>query len=84
MTQKDVIIRWLSIQDDWIPSFKLRGISTPFGFIGSQGDRRCRELFEAGKIQRKLIGKYVYYKVEPKPMRIYKVEGMDKIIKLSY
>ncbi len=61
-TQKDIIVEYLSAVDKWLPGYKLSGVETPFGFIGSQGDRRCRELENSGDIQRRLNGKYVEYK----------------------
>jgi hypothetical protein len=84
MTQEEILKRQLSACNDWVPAFKLRGVSTPFGFLGHQADRRLRKMAEEGKIQRKIINGYVYYKIEPLPVRILKVEGIDKIIKLSY
>ena len=72
MIQKEILIKYLQDAEDWIPSYKLRSINTNSGFLGSQGDRRARELFEDDKIERKMIGKYVYYKAK-KPVRIEKL-----------
>jgi hypothetical protein len=61
MTQAQIIKLQLSKTDEWIPAFKLRSVNTSDGWIGHQGDRVCRKLAENGEIQRKLVGKYVYY-----------------------
>ena len=61
MTQKQIIIKHLEAVNDWIPAYELRGLDTQFGFLGHQSDRRCRELFNEGKIERK-IARFVYYR----------------------
>jgi hypothetical protein len=64
LTQKQAIISYLRWVNDWIPSYKLRSLETPFGWIGIQGDRRARELAQEGKIDHKIEGKYSYYKAK--------------------
>ena len=60
MTQKKIIKMVLG--EDWTPSYKLIMRETDYGWLGSQADRRCRELAEAGEIERRLNGKYVEYR----------------------
>lgn len=84
MTQKQIIKAYLrDAQGAWIPAYKLRSVSTPYGWIGHQGDRICRKLAEEGEIERTLIGRYAHYRAkQPKSFTIYKVEGLDKEIKI--
>lgn len=53
-------------------SYQLQQKETPFGFIGSEGDRRARELAQDGYydskkrryyIERRKVGKYAEYRV---------------------
>lgn len=76
LSQKQIILRHLREINVWVPSFKLRGIPTKFGFIGHQGDRRCRELAHEGKIQHKLIGAYVYYRLAPPMIEVSRSENI--------
>lgn len=86
MTQKQIIIRHLQTKNDWTPAYKLRGVATVFGFIGHQGDRRCRELCENGKLEHKIEGGYAWYRVKSLSYKPYKVllpdGSVDKIINL--
>jgi len=43
MTQKEIILNYLRSVREWVPSYKLRSVYTPFGWVGHQGDRRARE-----------------------------------------
>jgi hypothetical protein len=61
-TQKQIIIRYLQELNEWTPAYKLRGVGTPFGFIGHQGDRRCRELAAEGKVEHKIENGFSYYR----------------------
>lgn len=61
MTQKEIIKKLLT--NDWTPSYKLLMVNTPYGWLGSQADRRARELACDGEIERKIDGKYVYYRL---------------------
>lgn len=71
MTQKDLILEvLLRNSDDWIVSHQLIKTDTPWGYIGIDGLRRCRDLVAEGKIESKLgreIGKdprFVYYRIK--------------------
>lgn len=44
MTHKEIILKHLNDIKDWVFEYKLRGIDTKCGWLGSQGDRRAREL----------------------------------------
>ena len=63
----DMICLYLAERGDWIESYRLSKVQTPFDWIGSSGERRCRELAEDGTheykgtiytIERRKIGKY--------------------------
>ena len=75
-TQKHLIIKYLEQLNDWIPAFKLRGQRTDLGFLGHQADRRARELYEAGLIERRLNGKFAEYKSKkPEIKQTYNIIG---------
>ena len=77
MTDKSKILRTLEENpNNWFPNFKLQSVQTNFGWVGSAGGRRCRELYEAGLIERKLIGKIAHYKSKkPEIKQIYNIVG---------
>lgn len=85
MTLKQTILKHLDERKDWLPAYKLQSVETSFGWIGSSGSRRCRELYEAGLIERRLNGKYVEYRHKSPKVETYRVIGnRDKQeIKLS-
>lgn len=72
MTQKNILVAYLrSRPRDWIPAYQLRSVRTPFGWLGHQADRRARELAEAGLVERKIEGKYSYYRaLAPKRIEV--------------
>lgn len=43
-TQHEIIVAYLWQQRDWLPTHSLMGVKTAFGFIGSAGHVRAREL----------------------------------------
>lgn len=71
-TQWHIIVRYLHQQrPNYIPTFKLQSIETEFGFIGSSGEQRVRELARndpaipkelIGKIEKRREGKYEYFR----------------------
>ena len=75
MTLKEIIIAHLKRIGDWEPEYKLRAIETNFGWIGSSGDVRCRELAREGQLERKIEGKYAYYRVKKSSL----IEELRKI-----
>ncbi len=44
ITQHEIVLRYLNNQGSWVKSFNLRGVETDWGSIGTQGDKRAREL----------------------------------------
>lgn len=68
MKQRDIILRLLSFRGDYVPSWELEKVSTEWGYIGTSGLKRCRELRAEGKIEQKDVGKFVYYRIKKEQM----------------
>jgi hypothetical protein len=58
-----------------VPTYRLQSVDTDFGFIGSSGERRVRELARnapgipaelVGKIEKKREGKYEWFRNRPR------------------
>ena len=73
-TQWHIIVAHLWKVRDWQPTHLLQGRETDFGFIGSSGEQRVRELARNdacippelfGKIEKKREGKYEYFRYRP-------------------
>lgn len=73
MTQRQIVLKVLEESHDWVPSYDLVKRSTVWGWIGTSGDRRARELYEMGLAERKEEGQYAYFRMklkEPMQMRL--------------
>ena len=87
-TQKEIILNVLkNATSEYTVGYKLEKVSTEWGWLGNQAGRRLRELENEGKIERKLIGRYVHYrikKIEPIKASMYrptvKIELQRKLI----
>lgn len=66
MTQQQIILKLLEESNEWTPSYDLVKRSTKYGWIGTSGDRRARELAEMGLVERKEEGQYAYFRVKQK------------------
>jgi hypothetical protein len=44
MNQKEIILKYLNDKRNWVFNYKLSGLQTRYGWLGSQADRRAREL----------------------------------------
>lgn len=44
MTQKEIILKHLNDIRDWVFSYELQGKQNKYGWLGSQADRRARQL----------------------------------------
>jgi hypothetical protein len=60
-TDSERIVAYLWYVGDWQPTHALRSVETPFGWIGSAGDVRVRELARNDCVDK------LKYKVESKP-----------------
>ncbi len=43
-TQHQILVMFLGDRRDWVPAHELQKLSTPYGYLGSAGDVRAREL----------------------------------------
>jgi hypothetical protein len=59
-----IIMDYLRDIDDWVLAGKVHGIDTPYGWIGFRGDRNCRDLIEAGKLEKKPNEKLCWVRVK--------------------
>lgn len=83
MTQKDLVIRYLQERGNIIPA-KIAGLIYLGHMFGSETSKRCRELRKQGVLQSYNDGKFEVFKLaKPVMYQTFKVEGMDKIIKLQ-
>jgi hypothetical protein len=73
-TQWHIIVAALWKTKEWTPTFRLQSVETEFGFIGSSGEQRVRELARndacipaelVGKIEKKREGKFEYFRYRP-------------------
>jgi hypothetical protein len=53
MYQKEIVLHVLKMNRKWTPSYDLIRVSTPWGWLGSSGDRRSRELRAEGLVESK-------------------------------
>lgn len=92
LTQKQIIVKYLKwireqgINDGWIREYKLRSVYTPFGWIGFQGDRRCRELVKEGYLEKRYMNKYAEFRYKPKqiiPVSISREEEERQMLLIS-
>jgi hypothetical protein len=72
MTLKDKITNILKLcNGGWVASYEFICKDTIYGWIGSSGDRRARELVAEGVLERKHDGKYAWYRIKPKQLNIF-------------
>jgi len=86
MTYKQIILNYLQEVGTWVEGFKLEKVQTKWGWLGSSGQRRARELAEEGKIERKVENGYVWYRAKPIQYRTavisHPITGEKEIIQL--
>lgn len=71
MKQRSIILDYLDdVYPEWTPGYKLHGLPTTHGFIGSRGERTARDLRAEGLIEHKMIGKFVYYRIKREPVQL--------------
>jgi hypothetical protein len=77
-TQWHVLTAYLWQQKSWLPTHALQSVKTDFGFVGSSGEQRVRELARndtcvpkelIGKIEKKREGKYEFFRFRPQDQR---------------
>lgn len=64
---KDYLVQWYECDPNkWIHSGEIEREAMEVGYKGTTAGRRCRELAEAGKIERKVNGKgHAMYRYNP-------------------
>jgi len=67
LSQRDIILRYLSWVNGWVFGYNLNFLKTQWGLIGSQGEKRCRELRAKGLIESRMEGKFVQYRYCKEP-----------------
>jgi len=66
MTQKKIIEKLLTDNPERkFYSYELIKVNTKYGWLGTSGDRRARELAEEGVINREEKGGYAVYFIKP-------------------
>ena len=71
MTQNKILLSYLGdLYPDWIEGFKLCSVQTTYGWLSHKADARLRELRADGLIERKIEGKYVYYRIKREPVQM--------------
>ena len=60
-TQAEIIKNVLIKSGEPLPSWALQKVQTEWGWLGTSADRTARKMAETGEIERKRVGKYVYY-----------------------
>lgn len=77
LTQKQIILSLLRDEPNkWFWSYDLQKISTKYGWLGTSGDRRARELREEGRLESISEGKYEKYRYKPK----YETKSVPTIV----
>lgn len=64
MTQKDKIYGFLKLNPQWFKSYALQGMAQDFGASPSTVDRRLRDLYKEGSVERRRVGKYEEYRIK--------------------
>ncbi len=64
MSYKDIILKLLDDRKDWVKEYDLEKVNTNWGFLGTSGGRRARELAEVGMIERRISGKYAEFRAK--------------------
>lgn len=63
-TLKSRILIYLRVkQPNWVGGYALEKQASEWGYMASNCLRRCRELVNEGRIERKIIGKNVFYRL---------------------
>lgn len=78
MNQQEIILHHLEDHyPNWYPGYLLHGLETPYGFIGSRGERNARQMRSEGKLERQIIDNKVYYRVfhQPKQTQLFSVDN---------
>jgi len=72
--QKEILLNYLwkvlkdniYLKDQWVVSYNIIKINTPFGWLGTAADALARKLRKEGLIESKDIGQYTYFRITDK------------------
>ena len=70
LSYKQIILKLLS-QTEWLPAYKLEKENTPYGYLGTSGSRRARELAKEGKLETKYENGYVFYRLKRNVLYVF-------------
>ena len=86
MTYREIILKLLRDNPDvWFQSHHLQQRDTEWGWLGSSGSRRARELAEEGKVEVRHKGKFAEYKAKsPESITVYRTPDGHEIVKRNY
>jgi hypothetical protein len=63
-------------------SYDLHKTQTEFGWIGPTGERRCRELRQAGLIEQRDVGRFVQYRaVGPRGVEVIRDAATGEVLR---
>lgn len=69
MTQKLKIFNYLKENPQWFKSYELQGMAQGFGASPATVDRRLRDLYKEGSVERRRVGRYEEYRlIQEKPV----------------
>lgn len=70
ITQRNIILNVLRDNPEkWFNSYDFIKVNTKYGWLGSQADRRCRELAEENLIEVRHEGKYAQYRAKENKLK---------------
>lgn len=58
-----ILIYLRANQPSWVAGYELERLGQDWGYMGTTTKRRAQELAQDGKIERKIIGKNVWYRL---------------------
>lgn len=71
MTQKKIILKILDERyPEWVPVWNLMLADSVWGYLGTSGDRRCRELRADGQIEVKEVRGFAHYRIIKEPVQL--------------
>lgn len=66
LSQKEIVRKLLRNEPDkWFYTYDLQKVNTEYGWLGTQADRRARELRTAGILESRPAGQYEQFKYIP-------------------
>ena len=80
LTQREIVLTIVEARHpEPVPSWDLQKTQTPWGWLGTSGDRNARRLAEDGYLERTMKGKYVYYSLPKVELDAVQLSFSDKL-----